>query len=412
MTGGEKNRERGEGRAATRTVADLAVFGGDPLFIRPRTTGQLANRDPARFFALAGRAFAERRLTNQGPLVDELERRLAEMHGTDHCISFANACFALLLALRATARPGARTVVLPSLTFRGLPHVIRWAGLQPRFCDVEPVSHTLDPDLLAEQLDDDTAAILAVDNASALCDIDRLEATAEAAGVPLLLDSVYGTCGNYGDSPVGARGRASIFSLHATKLINGFEGGYLTTNDGDLAAALRSQRTFGFDDDGTPTQLGLNAKLNELHAAMALSNLPHLQAIIADNARRFDAYVREFADIPWVSFADYRRGPPTYSLVLLRLDRAAPVDRAGLVRILRAENALVRPYYSPSLHRTDTASPYGDSLPVSDRVSGEFIQMPVGDLVSVSDICRLGALFRMLNACKADIADRLGSTGP
>ena len=142
----------------------------------------------------------------------------------------------------------------------------------------------------------DTAAVLAVDNASALCDVDELEAITHRAGLPLILDSVYGIGGRYGDVPVG--GNAAVFSLHATKLINGFEGGYLTTNDDTLATTLRWQRTFGFGESGFPEELGLNGKLNEIHAALALSNLIHIDSIITDNQMRFAAYQEAFHDIP------------------------------------------------------------------------------------------------------------------
>jgi dTDP-4-amino-4,6-dideoxyglucose len=398
---------KGEGRRA-----GLAICGGEPMFSRARTTGQLANRDPERFFELASGVLDRRWFTNQGPLVEDLEQRLSRLHGARHCVAFANACFPLILSLKALAKPGARKVLLPSLTFRGLPHLIRWAGLEPQYCEIEPVGHTLCPAAVAKAVGPDTAAVLAVDTVSALCDIDALEAIAKAAGVPLILDSVYGFAGAYGADPVGSRGDAAIFSLHATKLVNGFEGGYLTTNDDALAAAMRRQRTFGFGDDGLPQELGLNAKLNEIHAAMALSNLPHVQSVIVDNAARFEAYRKNFSAIPWVSFADYSRSPGTFSLVLLRVPATAPYTRDELIRILRAENALARPYYSPTLNEIDALDRAPDSLPITRRVSQEFIQMPVGDLMSIADIERLGALFAELDRDAGRILDTLRSDHP
>lgn len=391
---------------------DLAVFGGAPLFQEPRTTGQLANRDPEAFFALMEGVFDRRRLTNQGPLVAELEEKLARFHGAKHAIAFANACFALILAVRALARPGRRKVLMPAFTFRGLPHLVQWAGLEPAYCDVDPVHHTLTSAILERALGPDIALVLAVDTVSALCDLDDLEAVTRAAGVPLLLDSVYGFGGRYADGPVGSRGAAAVFSLHATKLLNGFEGGYLTTNDDALAAALRQQRNFGFDTEGRPVELGLNAKLNEIHAAQALANLPHLGGIIADNVARHEAYRAAFADIAWVSFADYSRSPGTYALVLLRIADDAPYSRDELVRILRAENALVRPYYSPPLHWEGVAEDARPHLPVTDDISRQFLQMPVGDHTSMEDIQRLGAFFRMLDQRQGEISGRLRRLQP
>jgi dTDP-4-amino-4,6-dideoxygalactose transaminase len=390
------------------TTSSLALFGGQPLFAQPIANEQLANRDPERFFALAEDSFKRRRLTNQGPVVDELEQRLCDLHGTRHCIAFANACFAIILALRELARPGASRVILPSLTFRGLPHLIRWAGLEPQFCDIDPLTHTLSPTCLAQLIDSNTAAVLAVDNVNGLCDIDALERLTLDAGIPLLLDAVYGIAGRYttgGDDNVGSRGSASVFSLNASTLINGFEGGYLTTNDDQLAAKMRRQRNFGFGQDAVSVELGLNAKLNDLHAAMALSNLEHLHAIIADNQRRFASYQQYFQDLAWVSFADYSQSPGTFSQILLKVEADAPYSRDELIRILRAENALVQPYYSPPLHHQE---PGTRALPITDSISRHFIQMPAGDPVDEMDIRRLAQLFKRLEQDAAAIGERLG----
>jgi dTDP-4-amino-4,6-dideoxygalactose transaminase len=387
----------------------LAVFGSEPIFSHVRTTGQLANRDPERFFALASGAFERRWLTNRGPLLTELEESLRLLHGADHCVAFANACFALVLALKALGRPGAKKVSLPALTFRGLPHVIRWAGLEPDYCDVDPIGHTLSTTAVKHAIGPDTAAILAVDNVNALCDVNALETIAARAGVPLILDCVYGILGNYGNSPVGSRGACSVFSLHATKLINGFEGGYLTTNDADLAATLRKSRTFGFGDEAIPQGLGLNAKLNEIHAAMALSNLPHIASIAHDNRNRFEKYENLFSDLPWVSFAAYNDTVSAYGLVLMKIEQSAPYQRDDIIRIMRAENALVRPYYSPALHLSDVGCKGNavSNMPVSEAVSRSFIQMPVGDLVSQDDIHRMRELFGYLDAHADSILERL-----
>ena len=379
-------------------ASDLAIFGGQPLFAQARTPGQLANRDPERFFALAAGAFERRWFTNQGPLISELEERLGQLHGAGHCVAFANASFAMILALRAVARPGAREVVLPALAFSGLPHLIRWAGLEPRYCEVDPGRHTLDSDALAGIIGPDTAVVLAADQANALCDIDAIEALTRAAGVPLVLDSVHGIGGSYGAAPVGSRGTATIFSLHADTLINGFEGGYLTTQDPDLAAALIRQRSFGFGDVGVPVELGLNAKLNELHVAMALSNLPHLPAIVADNAARLAAYRTGFADLAWTSFADYSAAPGTDGVVLLKVEPGSPFSRDELIDILRAENALVRPHHTPLADAR---------FPIADRIAGAFIRMPAGDLTTLEDVERLAGLFARLEAKAGSIVDRL-----
>jgi dTDP-4-amino-4,6-dideoxygalactose transaminase len=386
----------------------LALLGGEPLFKCALTTGQLANRDPERFFELARGAFERRTESASDTLARRLEEHVAEMHGCTHAVSFANACYALMLVLSELARGPGTEVLLPALTFRGLPHLIRWAGLTPDYVDIDPLRHTLDPAALAAQIGPDTAAVLAVDNVHALCDIDAIESIAQRQGVPLVMDCVYAVGGHYPSGVVGSRGQAAVFSLHATKLINGFEGGYLTTNDGALAGALRRLRAGGVSkgSDKTPA---LACPLNETHAAMALANLPHRAAIIEDNRLRMQHYHQRFADLPWIDFADERHGPGNHGLVLLRVLPEAPFSRDELVRILRAENALVRPYYAPPLHIALPAA--GEKppapCPVSEACADAFIQMPVGDRVTLAHIDQLRTLFERLDrqgaACRQQL---------
>lgn len=391
-----------------------ALAGAQPLFPRPLTTGQLANRDPQRFMDLARASFERRSNSHPGPLVLALEAQLCQLHGTRHCVSFANACFALMLLLRQVARRGASDVLLPALTFRGLPHLVRWAGLEPCYGDVDGLSHTLTPASLAAWLGANSAAVLAVDNVHALCDIDKLEQISNQAGVPLVLDCVYALGGHYGRGAVGSRGLASVFSLHATKLINGFEGGYLTTNDASLAGLLRRQRDGGEDGAGPGPEGGLDARLNEIHAAMALSNLPHRAAIVADNAARLAAYQGLFRDLPWVSFANDPQTQGNHGLVLLKVAPTAPCSRDELVRLLRAENALVRPYYPQPLHRMLPVAGRRTQpdLPVADELAQSFVQMPVGDRVAVSDIERLRGFFDSLDRHADAIVGALRSSTP
>lgn len=390
-----------------RRVEDLALFGGPPLFTPFRSTAQLANKGAEAFFDYARQAFERRRLTNQGPLVSELEETLRAYHGAKYCIAFSNACLAILISLRAMAARQEGEVVLPAMSYRGLPHLVRWAGLTPRYCEIDPLRHTLDPASLARVVGPDTVAVLAVDNVNAMCDIDGIEEVTGAHHIPLLIDSVYGVAGKYGADPAGTRGGATVFTLHATKVINGFEGGYVTTHDEDLAHRLRLMRNFGFGGDRNSQMLGMNAKLNEIHAAMALANFAHVGEVIAGNKARFEAYRDAFAGLTGIGFADYSNGPQNYALVLLRIDPAWPFTREETLKLLLAENALVRPYYSPTLYSADPEYDGGSRFPVADAQSALFLQLPVGEMMSETDIVLLADTFRFLQSHAPAIAARL-----
>lgn len=395
-------------------VDDLAWFGGKPLFDSWRPFGQLALPEEEKFFARARSIYACKRITNNGPLVRELEHRLAVMHQVGHCITFANACLALILLMEIIADGRHGEVIMPAFTYAGLPHLAQWAGQRPRFCDVDWQSHTLDPAKVEKAICEDTTAILAVHNVNSPCRIDELEKLAGDSETPLIFDSVHGIHCTYRGQPIGAFGRAEVFSLHATKLLNGFEGGYITTNDNRLANTLRLKRNFGISGEAEVSFLGLNAKLNEIHAASALSCLEDLPRVIGRNRQRLLAYHEHFHGIPGLSWIPYQdeNERMNYEFALLVVDPSWPIKRDEIVKLLRAENALARPYYSPPLHLSahcpDFINP--PALPVTEQLSRTIIHMPVGELLSQEDIARLGEFFRFMHKDACGIAERLNQT--
>ncbi|AMO35707.1 DegT/DnrJ/EryC1/StrS family aminotransferase [Thauera humireducens] len=389
-------------------VADLALFGGRPLFDRPRPIGQLAKPDTERFFSLMKSAFDSRRLSNNGPLVQELEARLADYHAVRHCIAYANAGLALITLIETIADGRKGSVVIPTFTYTGLPHIVRWAGLTPVFCDVAPDTHTLTATSVADALRDDTIMMLGVHQANSPCPIDELSAMCEQFGLPLLFDAVHGLGATFRGKPIGGFGIAEVFSLHATKLLNGFEGGYITTNDDELAALMRRKRNFGYSGESSIDTLGLNGKLNEVHAASALASLDKLPVVISRNHARLDAYQQAFRGIPGISWIPYPGDEATNAeFPLLKLATDWPIPRDALVSILRAEGALARAYYAPALHLQDDSR--HRSLPVAEALAQCIVQMPTGEMVNTTDIARLASLVQFVSSNAAAIRAALAA---
>jgi dTDP-4-amino-4,6-dideoxygalactose transaminase len=313
--------------------------------------------------------------------------------------------------MRELAPQPAGEVLLPAFTYTGLPHLVVWAGLTPRFCDIDPQTHSLCPRSVEASIGERTGLILGVHHAHAPCDIDALQELSHRHQVPLLLDAAHGLGGTYRDKPLGSFGRAEVFSLHATKMINGFEGGYITTDDDELANTLRLARTFGFVRKDYVQGLGLNAKLNEVHAGLALASLDDLDAVIASNRERVEMYLRTFSSIPGVSLVPYgEEHSYNYEFNTLHVPPDWPLTRDELVSLLRAENALCWPYFSPPLYRCSTRPtgiPPSDPLPVTEALSQRFIQMPAGELTSVTDIEHIARLVSFLHDNAAAIRQAL-----
>lgn len=375
---------------------DIGILGGEPLFAAARPIGQLSAPPYGEFLTKLRHIFEAGRLSD-GASVVELEERLAAFHGVPHCIAMASAALGITALLRR-AGTDRTEVIMPAFTYRGLPHFARQAHRQPVFCDVDEGTHGLDPAAVEAALGARTGAVLAVANFNDPGAIDELTALAGRRGVPLIIDSVNAVGSAYGGRRLGGFGDAEAYSLHATKLVNGFEGGYITTRDAALARELRASRN-----------APVNARLSEVHAAMALLSLAHLDETVARNRERYDAYRAVCARLGGLALLPYRESPGalcTYQLVVVEVRPPWPLTRDETVRVLQAEGAAVLPYYSPPLHRNpdETAAP---ALPVTDKLAQRYLHLPAGDHVSVADIERLGERLELVQRRGSEIASRL-----
>jgi len=396
-------------------LSQLARFGGRPRFDRVRPIGQLSVPDRARFFGLMREVYAQGASAGSLSLVQRLERELAALHGVEHCVVVSNACVALIQLTELLAIVPGGEVILPAFTYMGLPHLVQWSGHRPRFCDVHPTEHTLDVDAVRACITPETALILGVHQVNATCRVEALEALSRETGVPVIYDAVHALYNTHRGTPVGGFGRAEVFSLHATKMLNGFEGGYITTHDGALAADLRHMRADGLVDDGAsgarPGGLGFHGGLGEVHAGLALAGLPDLPAACARNRARYERYRAELAGVRGVSVVPYpdddeRRN---YEFALVWVDDGFGLTRDEAVSALQAENTRARAYYGPAVHLTDHRPAWMEapSLPITERLAQHIIQMPVGEHVALEDIDQICDVLHVLHEHRDEARERL-----
>ena len=379
-----------------RSVSDFALFGGQPIFASFRTTMNLVVPDREVFFRYAEQSFKNRHLTNNGPAVQKLEEQLGELHQVRHCICFCNCFTGMYLTLRVLALAGRKEVVVPSLTYRRMADIIDWAGLLPRFCDVEKETLGVSPSTVRPCINKDTALILAPHPITRLCDIEGMEMLAHEYGLPLVFDSVEACGGTYHGKMIGGFGNCESFSMHPSKVLNSCEGGYVTTNDDELAHKLRITRAFGFYGRDHIETLGLNAKLNELHAAMGLATLCNLDKQIEQNKRVHLAYQKYLSELPGITVIDYDRNERrNWKSALVRLDDAWPFTRAETLQILNAENIHARAYYSPPQHMTfpRQAGKNEHILSVTQEAAENHFLLPFGSTISEADTAVVGEGF-------------------
>jgi dTDP-4-amino-4,6-dideoxygalactose transaminase len=393
----------------------LAIFGGPPAFVEPLHVGapNIGNRDRLleRFEAMLDR----RRLSNDGPFVREFEAKAAELLDVGHFVATCNGTSALELVVRATELTG--EVIIPSYTFIATAHALKWLGIEPVFCDIDPNTHHLDPRQVVRLITPRTSAIVGVHVWGRPCDVESLQAVADRHGLKLLFDAAHAFGCSHRSRMVGNFGRAEIFSCHATKFVSAFEGGAVATNDGQLADRLRLMRNFGFAGYDRVVQLGINAKLNEASAAMALTSLESIEEFIAVNRRNYRAYLAQLDSIPGLALMRYNDAEKcNYQYAVVEVADEVGLTRDELVALLWSENVLARRYFYPGCHR---AEPYrshprasSHALPVTDQVAERVLLLPTGTSVSTDDIAQVVAILRLAIENPEPISEQLKKTPP
>ena len=395
---------------AKSTVDDLALFGGNPLFAEPKSTSSLVQPDVEDFLEYCAQSYEAAQFTNNGPNVRLLEERLARFHGAENCIAFCSGFWAIVLTIKALARPGKTEIAMPSLTYRRMADIAAWVQLKPRFCEVEEETLALSARTLEPILSDDTAIIMAVHPIVNCCDVDGISALASDRELPLVFDSVESVFESIPTGKVGSFGDAECFSMHASKLLNGFEGGYVTTNNEELAVRLTRMRTFGFvGPDSVGDESGMNAKLCEFHAAMGLANLDRLEDTVSENEKKYRIYadlIENISGLELVRFDETNRS--SFKNIVFRVNDDWPLTRDEFVKVLNAEKVLSRAYYSPPLHLKPMQYPFVPTeLPVTESLADQFITMPCGAFVTEADIQDIMSLLVFVSQNGKQILDRI-----
>lgn len=327
-----------------------AILGGPPLLpdqlpiTRPTVTAD------DELFQRFRDIFASGILTD-GTTVAEFERQVAGYLEVEDVIAVNSCTIGMMLVLRCLST--ITRVILPSFTFMASGHAVVWCGLRPQFADCTLDSFTLDPQLVSDSLDGKASAVLGVHTFGIPCDADELAKTATAKGAELILDAAHGFGGRYPDGTrIGSKGLAEVFSLSPTKPLSTMEGGLISTNNTDLARAVRTARNYGNPGDYDSRVIGLNGRMTELSAAIGLRNLPMLDQVLEHRRGLAGRYADALAELP----LGLQRVPdgcvPTYKdFTVLVASEEFGLSRDQLARALAAERISTRSYFDPPLHR-------------------------------------------------------------
>jgi dTDP-4-amino-4,6-dideoxygalactose transaminase len=386
---------------AIHNKSDLAVNGAAPAFEELLHVGRPNMGDREAFLRYVNDIFDRRWLSNDGPLVQEFEARVAAHLGVKHVVAMCNGTIALEIAIRALGFEG--EVIVPSYTFVATAHALQWQGITPVFADIDPATHALDPAAVRRMITPRTTGIIGVHLWGRPNAVEELQAIADEHGLKVMYDAAHAFSCTHGGRMVGSFGACEVLSFHATKFFNSFEGGAVVTNDDKLADTMRLMRNFGFSGLDQVSHPGTNGKMIEIAAAMGLVNLDSIDSVIAANRRNYEAYRAALSDIPGVRLLGYdERERNNYQYVILEVDASCPAGRDEIVSALRAENIMARRYFWPGCHRME---PYrslfphaGLVLPHTEAVAGSVIVLPTGETMDAEKIGVVAQLVRTVVA--------------
>lgn len=385
-----------------KTVEELAFLGGKPAFPKALFVGSPNAGSYSRFQERLGDIFERRWFTNDGRYVKELEASVAGIASVDHCVAVANGTLGLQLAMATMELSG--EVIVPSFTFVATAHAMLWGGLRPVFCDVDPHTHNIDPAAVERLITPETTAVLGVHLWGRPCAIEELEAITERHALKLFFDSAHAFHCTHQGKPVGGFGTAEVLSFHATKFFHTFEGGAILTNDSCFAERLRLARNFGFAGYDKVVSLGINAKMNEVSAAMGLTLLEDLPAILERNERNFQRYSTGIKCVAGISLsAPFGGDDSNYQYIVLELEEGLVGGaRDTLVESLQAENVIARRYFFPGCHSMEPyrSDPFyqaqAHSLENTESLAQRVLVMPNGPELDENAIDTICSLIRLV----------------
>ena len=330
-------------------------------------------------------------LTNMGPKHKCLQAELCKFMDVENIDLFTNGHMALELTLQAMNLQG--EVITTPFTFASTTHAIVRNGLEPVFCDIDPITFTIDAEKLESLITDRTCAIMPVHVYGNVCNVEEIERISHKHELKVIYDAAHTFGETYKGKSVGSFGDASCFSFHATKVFNTIEGGAVCFKDKRLGDILYELKNFGIHGPEEVSAVGANAKMNEFCAAMGLCNLRHLEEEIEKRKKVSERYRSHLQDIeglqlnilnPDIKY-NYAYFPAVFE------EKVFGASRAEVFDVLAEQGIGARKYFYPL---TNTFSAFHGkynviNTPVALHISKRVLTLPMYADLSMEDVDRI-----------------------
>ncbi|GAA4753309.1 DegT/DnrJ/EryC1/StrS family aminotransferase [Flavisolibacter ginsenosidimutans] len=325
-------------------------------------------------------------LTNNGPLVNELELKLKEYLNVEHLLFLNNGTIALQIAVKALNLSG--EIITTPFSFVATTSSIVWEGCQPVFADIDPHTLNIDPASIEKAITDKTSAILATHVYGNPCDIDAISAIARKHKLKVIYDAAHCFGTLYKGKSVFAYGDVSTTSFHATKLFHTIEGGAVFTQDPDLLKKMAYIRNFGFDGPDNFAELGINGKNSEFHAAMGLANLKYADEILKQRKASCKYYDERLVNLKHTKIRLQEEGGFNYAYYPIILESESMLLKC--MEELNDNRIFPRRYFYPSLSSLKYVQ--NAEMPVCDSIAKRVLCLPLYhdlDKFDIDFICRI-----------------------
>jgi dTDP-4-amino-4,6-dideoxygalactose transaminase len=319
-------------------------------------------------------------LTNGGPFHQQLEKELCDYLGVKHISLFTNGTIALVTALQALRITG--EVITTPYSFVATAHSLLWNGVKPVFVDIDPHSLNMDPAKIEAAITSQTTAIMPVHCYGRPCDVDAIQRIADVYNLKVIYDAAHAFGVKCHCGSVLNHGDLSVLSFHATKVFNTFEGGAIVSPDVKTKQRIDHLKNFGFVDEVTVVEPGINGKMSELNAAFGLLQLKHVDAALEGRREIDQAYRVGLKDVKGITCLNDEEGATTnYSYFPILVQQDFCTSRDALYDKLKASNIYARRYFYPlisefSMYRS-IPSAHRDNLPIASRAAEQVLCLPI-----------------------------------
>lgn len=373
------------------TKEQTVTAGSEPIYVTKPSLPPLEE-----FTELLKEIWESKIITNNGPFHQKFEKALAEFLGVKYISLFANGTLALITALQALRING--EVITTPYSFVATTHALSWNGIKPVFVDIDPLYCNINPDKIEAAITPQTTAIMPVHVYGYPCDVKKIQNIADAYGLKVIYDACHAFSVKIDGNSVLNYGDLSVLSFHATKVFTTVEGGAIISHDEKTKTRIDFLKNFGYDGEVRVIAPGINAKMNEIQAALGLLQLKYIEKTLYNRKKIVEYYRELLNDIPGINFIIEPEGVEynfSYFPILIN-EKVYGISRDELYEFLGNHAYHGRRYFYPLISQFPTYRGLPSSNPanleVAEKITREVICLPLfPDLKmnNVREICNL-----------------------